>query len=106
MPIVGLTADGLKIAKVTVTGPASYPAGGFAVVVPELQRILHAFVSIATSLKVDNYVHAIDFSVSGNTVTIRVYRIDVTASAPAGWTEVPAVTDISGLVLEIFAIGF
>jgi hypothetical protein len=106
MPIAGLTADGLKIAKVTARGPASYTAGGFRVVVPELQRILHAFVSIATSLKANNLVHTIDFSVSGNTVTIKVYRIDVTANAPAGWAEVPANTDISELVLEILAIGF
>jgi hypothetical protein len=106
MPIVGLTADGLKIAKVRVTGPTSYPSGGFTVVVPELQRILHAFISIVTPLRVDNFVHSIDFSISGNTVTIRVFRIDVTAAAPASWTEVPAGTDISALVLEIFAIGF
>jgi hypothetical protein len=106
MPIVGLTADGLKIAKVRVSGPTSYPAGGFTVVVPELQRILHALVSIVTPLRVANFVHNIDFTVSGNTVTIRVFRIDVTVAAPASWAEVPAGTDISELVLEIFAIGF
>jgi hypothetical protein len=105
MPIVGLTADGLKIAKVRASGPTSYTAGGFTVVVPELQRILHAFISIVTPLRVGSFEHNIDFGVSGNTVTVRVFRIDVAATTPA-WEEVPAGTDISGLVLEIFAIGF
>jgi hypothetical protein len=105
LPIVALTADGKKVVQMTVTGPSSYTTGGFRVVVPELEKIHALAVSVRTNLKADNYVHAVDYTYSGNTITFTVHRIDVTASAPASWSEVPAGTDLSGLVLEIIAIG-
>jgi hypothetical protein len=105
LPIVALTVDGKKVVQMTVAGPTSYTTGGFTVVVPELEKIHALVVSVRTNLKVDNYVYAADYSYTGNRVTFTVYRIDVTASAPASWSEVPAGTDISGLVIEIVAIG-
>ena len=105
MPLVALTADGKKVVQVTVRGPSSYSTGGFRVVIGELEKIHALVVSVRTNLKVDNYVHAVDYSYTGNTVTFTVYRIDVTAAAPSAWSEVPAGTDLSSLVLEVVAIG-
>jgi hypothetical protein len=105
MTLVGLTADGKKIVQTVVSGPSSYATGGFTVRLGELTKIHAAKVSIRTNLKVSNYVHVVDYSISENTITFVVYRIDVTAAAPSAWAEVPAATDISALSLEIVAIG-
>jgi hypothetical protein len=105
LPLVALTSDGRKVVQVTATGPTSYTTGGFRVVIGELEKIHALLVSVRTNLKVSNYVHVVDYSYAGNTITFTVHRIDVTAAAPAAWSEVPDGTDISGLVLEIVAIG-
>jgi hypothetical protein len=105
MTLIGLTADGKKIVQTVVSGPSSYATGGFTVRLGELTKIHAAKVSIRTNLKVSNYVHAVDYSISENTITFVVYRIDTTAAAPAAWEEVAAGTDISALSLEIVAIG-
>mgnify|MGYP001626502477 CR=1 FL=1 len=106
MALIGLTTNGMKIVSMVVTGPTSYTTGGWSVSVPELSKIFALNVSIRTNLKVANYVHVVDYAYSGNTITFTVYRIDVTATAPAAWSEVPAGTDISALTLEVIAIGF
>jgi hypothetical protein len=103
--IVGLTVDGKKIVQAVVTGPSSYATGGFTVTMGELSKIHAASVSVRSNLKADNYVHAVDYAVSDNTITFKVYRIDVTAGAPSAWSEVPAGTDLSDLTLEVVAIG-
>jgi hypothetical protein len=105
LTLVALTADGKKVVQKVVTGPSSYSTGGFNVVVDELNKIHALVVSVRTNLKVSNYVHVVDYSYADNVVTFTVYRIDVTATAPSAWVEVPAGTDISGLVIEIVAIG-
>ena len=106
MVLVAITADGKKIVHRVVSGPTSYSTGGFTVTVGELVKILSLSVSVRSNLKVDNLVHVVDYVVSGNAITFRVYRIDVTAAAPSAWSEVPAGTDISALVLEVVAIGY
>jgi hypothetical protein len=105
LTLVALTADGKKVVQKVVVGPASYSTGGFKVVIEELSKIHALVVSVRTNLKVSNYVHVVDYSYADNAVTFTVYRIDVTAAAPSAWAEVPAGTDLSGLVLEIVAIG-
>ena len=105
MTVIALTTDGRKIAQTIVSGPSSYTSGGFTVRFGELNRIDVAIIRPRTNLKVSNYVHVVDYTVSGNTITITVYRIDVTAATPSAWSEVPAGTDISALVLEITVIG-
>jgi hypothetical protein len=105
MAVIGLTADGKKIAQRVVSGPTSYATGGFTVRFSELNKIHAVKVSVRTNLKVSNYVHAVDYSYSGNTITFVVYRIDVTAAAPSAWSESPAGSDLSALSLEIIAIG-
>jgi hypothetical protein len=96
-----------KIAFTTVSGPTSYnQTTGIQVTINELQRIDNAIVTVNAPLQVNNFVHAVRVdSISGNVITIRVFRIDVTASAPATWAEVPNGTNISALQLNIVAIG-
>ncbi len=105
MTIIGLTGDGKKIAHLIASGPTSYPTGGFTITVAELEKIDGLVLSIRSNLKVSNLVHAVDYSYSRNTITVTLYRIDVTAAAPSAWAELPSGTDVSSLVLEIVAIG-
>jgi len=105
MTVIGLTADGKKIVQAIAAGPTSYTTGGFTVRLGELNAIHAVKVSIMTNLKVDDYVHAVDYTYSGNTITIIVYRINVTGTSPVAWAQVPSGTNISSLVLEIVAIG-
>jgi hypothetical protein len=105
LPVVGITDDGRKIVQKVITGPSSYETGGFTVTLGEVNRIQALVVSVRTNLKVSNYVHAVDYSYTGNTITFTVYRMDVTADAPSAWSEVPAGTDLSALTLEVLAIG-
>lgn len=105
MTVIALTADGKKIVQTIAAGPASYTTGGFTVRLGELNTIHAVKVSVRTNLKVDDYVHAVDYTYSGNTITIIVYRINVTGTSPVAWAQVPATTDISALSLEIVAIG-
>jgi hypothetical protein len=96
-----------KIAFTTVSGPTSYNATtGIQVIINELQRIENAIVTVNVPLQVNNFVHAVRVdSISGNVITLRVFRIDVTATAPATWSEVPNTTNISALQINIVAIG-
>ena len=103
--LVAVTADGKKIVTLTTTGPSSYTTGGFRVTVPELQRILALNVNIKVNQKDDNIVYALDYDYSGNTITFKAYKIDVTATAPSPWSEVSAGTNLSGIVINITAIG-
>ena len=103
--LVSVTADGKKIVTLTTTGPTNYTTGGFQVTVPELQRILALNVNIKVNQKDDNTVYALDYDYSGNTITFKAYKIDVTATAPSSWSEVSAGTNLSGIVINITAIG-
>jgi hypothetical protein len=96
-----------KIAFTTVSGPTSYNATtGIQVTINELQRIDNVIVTVNAPLQVNNFVHSVNVaSISGNVITLRVFRIDVTATAPATWTEVPNGTNISALQINIVAIG-
>jgi len=105
LSIVALTVDGKKVVRLVVSGPTSYATGGFSVVIPELADIHALHVSVRRNLRVSNLVHLVDYSYSGNTVTFVVYRIDVTATAPATWSEVPSGTDLSALEIEVVAVG-
>jgi len=100
MAVVGLTADGRKIVVATASGPTSYAAGGFDVVVPELSRIdaiLFAFVT--GGYKVGG------LSVSGNRVRVAVHQYDYPATAAGPSVEVPAGTDLSGQTVTLVVIG-
>jgi hypothetical protein len=105
VPLIGLTLDGKKIVSMVVKGPSSYAAGGWTVYVPELSKIHAVSVSVRTNLKANNYVHAVDYRYSNNAITFVAYRIDVTATSPAAWSEVPTGTDLSALEIEVVAVG-
>jgi len=96
-----------KIKFKTVTGPTSYDAtNGWKVYIDEIQLIEHASIAVDKPFRENNYVYVVDIAeVSGNVVTLRVYRIDVTATAPSTWAEVPAATNISALRVTVIAIG-
>lgn len=106
MTVIGLTADGKKIVQTVAIGPDSYATPGFLVTLGELNHIEAASVSIRANLKVNDMVHVVDYTPSGNGITFRVYRLDVTGTSPVSWAEVPDTTDISDLSLEIVAIGY
>jgi len=91
-----------KIAFKSVNGPTSYSAGGFTVTIDGLREIVHAIVELRQ--RGNNY--RIDYSWSGNTVTIKVYVIAAdTSSGDISATEVADGTDLSGLTFDIIAIG-
>ena len=92
-----------RLVVLEVAGPTSYPAGGFQVTIADLKRI-HFAVATFRGTRVTNLVYQLDVTWSGNTVTIKVMQIDVTATT-AGWSEVAAGTDLSGLTFQIIAVG-
>ena len=90
---------GYRLAVVGVSGPSSYSAGGFTVSIPELRRVVAAIVQASGGYKAEVA------SVSGNTVTVKVYYYDYDASADGPAVEVPDGTDLSGVTFTIVAIG-
>ena len=104
--------DKLKVYETVVSGPTSYSTGGFTVTTP-LKRILHNEVPIEaiviTPSLASNFVRVIEVvpptTASPNTFNIKVHQIDVTATAPATWSEVAAGTDLSSMKIRIRAVG-
>jgi len=78
-----------KLYITQVSGPSSYSSGGFTVDHP-FSRVSHA-IAIASG----GYIA--EASVSGNTVTVKVY-------SGAG-SEVTAGTDLSGVTITVIIIG-
>jgi hypothetical protein len=100
MTLIALTADGRKIALASAAGPSSYATGGFAVRVPELNRIdavIWAFIT--GGYKIGGY------SVSGNAVTVVVHYYNYPGTAAGPSTEVAAGTDLSGQSIQLIVIG-
>ena len=108
MTIAGLT-KGLgkgeyKVYSGSFTGPSSYPSGGFNITINGLSKIHTAIVTFKGS-RPDDLVYQLDVSWSGNTITVKVMSINVTASSPASWSEVAGGTDLSGLIFDIIVVG-
>jgi len=103
--LIGQTLEGKKIVQVIASGPTSYTTGGFTVTLGELRSIHSVSVSVRANARANDLVRQVDYSVSGNTLTVRVYQINTTTASPTTWAEVPAGTNLSSLVLEIVAIG-
>jgi len=100
MTLIALTADGRKIVSVSTAGPSSYTTGGFAVRVPELNRIdavIWAFIT--GGYKIGGY------SVSGNAVTVAVHYYNYPATSAGPSTEVANGTDLSGQTVQLIVIG-
>ena len=102
--LMGKTAETVVVKQ--VSGPSSYPSGGFTVTIPELTNIKEVAVIPNPSqiLEADDTVYSISWTVSGNSVTIVIKTLNVTASSPVSWTELGAV-DLSGVTFTIIATG-
>ena len=85
---------------VSVSGPSSYPSGGFEVSIAQLRRVLMAGVINVTG----GYKARVE-SISGNTVKIVVEHFDYDATADGPAIEVPSGTDLSGVDFLILAVG-
>ncbi|MEM2698996.1 MAG: hypothetical protein QXF17_06745 [Ignisphaera sp.] len=111
MAKITILQDGTKAYEDIVSGPTSYTTGGFTVTTPLSKIFADTLeVSIHTPLLVNNFVHAIEVIPPAttdpqHTFKVKVYRIDVTAAAPATWVEVPATTDISALKIKVYTEG-
>jgi hypothetical protein len=103
MPAFGLSkARGRAVPKGwigSVSGPSSYATGGFTVTINDLSRVDDAVVIAG-----GGYLAEVA-SISGNTVTIVVRYFDYPATSAGTAVEVPAGTDLSGVVFRIIAIG-
>lgn len=111
MPKITILQDGTKVYENIVSGPTSYTTGGFTVTTP-LSKIFADTIeaTIRVPLLVNNFVHAIEVIPPSatdpqHTFKVRVHRIDVTATAPASWSEVPATTNISALKIKVYVEG-
>lgn len=96
-----------RVVKV-VAGPSSYPTGGFAVSIGELEKVKDAIVQV---LGAGEYL-AQRASVSGNVVTI-VVRNNIEQAVNEGGTatytigaEIAAGSNISGVSFLIEAFGY
>ena len=101
MAVIGLTADGRKIVLATES-PTTYSTGGVSVTVDEVNRIdavIHA------SIDGGYFTNVSLCSVSGNTVTVPVYRFNYGAASPGPAVEVPDGTDLSGTTITLIVIG-
>jgi len=83
----------------SVSGPTSYPTGGFTVTVAKLRRVFDAMVEAGGGYK------ASVVSISANTVKVEVRYYDYPAAAAGTAIEVPAGTDLSAVTFRIVAIG-
>lgn len=83
----------------TFSGPASYTAGGFTVTIDQLSRVDDAIVVAG-----GGYLAEVA-SISGNTITVRVYYFDYAAAAAGPAIEVPAGTDLSAVTFRVLAVG-
>lgn len=82
-----------------VAGPASYPAGGFGVMIGELEKLVAAAVSPS-----GGYSPAV-VGFSGNTASVGVYQ-SVGSVGPSGpHTEVPGGTDLSTVTFTVVGEG-
>jgi len=103
MPAFGLSkARGRAIPKGwsgRVSGPSSYATGGFTVTINDLSRVDDAIVS-----STGGYLAEVS-SISGNTVTVKVYYFDYGSASAGTAVEVPDGTDLSGVTFRIIAIG-
>ena len=90
-----------------VSGPSSYPSGGFTVTVGEVEKIKEAVVIPNPSqiLEADDTAYSVSWSVSDNKVTIVIKTLNVTGTSPVSWTELSGGTDLSGVKFTIIATG-
>jgi len=97
----------IKKQRKTVTGPSSYPTGGFTVTMEELASITDVQVTPSKTqlLEGSDTVYGIRVSHSGNVVTIVVVSASTVGAGPNAWSEIAAGTDLSGINFTVEAWG-
>lgn len=83
----------------TVAGPSAYTTGGFTTTVGDFEKVDKVAVSVFGT----TFYHPQVASISGNTVTIKVFRWDSASTAVA---EVAADTDLSGVTFVLIVSGY
>jgi hypothetical protein len=102
MTIIGVTADGKKISKVTQAGPASYTTGGFSVTVTDLNHVDQILV---VSNNGGYLTNSGDASASGSAVTVLVRMFQYANAATGVAAEAAAATDMSATTFTVIATG-
>jgi len=100
MAIIGLTADGKKIAFKSVPGPVSYATTGYPVTIDELSR-----VDCVIYAEVTGGYRIAGTSISGNVVTVLIHYFDYDAAADGASITVPSGANLSGQTVKIVAVG-
>jgi len=98
MAIALLKYPPYQIRLFSVTGPVSYPTGGFTVTVSGIKNIKSVIVIPTGGYKAS-------WTWTGNTVTIVAQYYDYPAAAAGPAIEVPAGTDLSGISFFLIVIG-
>ena len=96
----------LKEVVKSAAGPASYATGGFAITIGELERVTFAHVIPRTNIEAADLVRQIQYSWTGNAITVIVRQINTTTASPTAWAELPAATDISAITFDVIAKGY
>ena len=92
----------LKVYAGSFSGPSSYTTGGFNITIAGLEKIHNAVVA----LKNNPGNKLITYTISGNTITVKIYTISADTNTGAiSATEDADGTDESSLLFEIIAVG-
>jgi len=92
-----------KVKVYRTSGPSSYSTGGFTFDATDFKKVNRALVGIEND-SAGNY--HVEWSVSGNTITIKVSTISADTSTGAiSATEVSDGTDLSSLYFDIVVEG-
>ncbi len=101
MPVLGLTADGKKIASRSVAGPTSYSAAnGHAITISDLKRVDEVLLAM-----IDGGYKVANYSKSGNTVTLFYHYYNYPAASAGVSVTVPDTTDLSARTITVVVIG-
>jgi len=83
----------------SVSGPSSYPTGGFTVTIARLAKVEDAMAKGGGGYKAEVV------AISANTIRVMVRQFDYPAASAGPAVEVPAGTDLSGVKFRIVAVG-
>ena len=100
--ILGVFADGRKLARETASGPSA----GTASVTIEFAGIRVIEAIIAASMDGGYKVDAGQISVAGNKVTVTPQHYNYAATADGPAINVPATVDLSARTIDVTVIGY
>jgi len=88
---------------IKTTNSPTLAAGAIDITFGEMEKVENAYVYFENPA-ISDYVFDAETSVSGNTVTVTVSKLDVTAAAAAAWGNA-ASADLNGFDLVVVAKG-